>query len=262
MKSRPSGKLINYRIMSIDADGKGNQTNLSHSPAGVESILILPGDIHIRGDLDARRGSRVPRDCPVFYPSIRLEICSSAEQDGRCPVIGGCHREHSGSGRCGINADGVWNIVDVVFRIALVVKDFGLEFRLDEQVSTRQEPSQGEKVDGHRVGENVEHCWLALRRPVLECWVILIGRVDVAAPQASAENDGGPVLERFQGRIPSPCGHVQSRIVKPITVAVVARVQYSESKDQRHATTHAKGPTHLKALPPSQFSYGPVHEST
>lgn len=125
---------------------------------------------------------------------MRFEVGSSAEQDGRCPVVGRGHWEDSGSGRCGIDANGIGDVIYVVFRVALVVEDFGLEFRLDEQVSTRQEPSQGEEIDGHRVGENVEHCRFTFRGPVFECWVILVGRVDVASPQAAAEDDGGTVF--------------------------------------------------------------------
>lgn len=69
-------------------------------------------------------------------------------------------------------------------------------------------------------------------------------------------DDDAPILQRFQSRVPSPSGHVETRVVVPLAGSVVvARVEESKRVDEgelvRTDRTEAEKGAYLIAFPPS-----------
>lgn len=134
-----------------------------------------------------------------------------------------------------------------VFDIVLVIKDFVLPVRVDEQVARREKVGDDEQIGRQARRQNVETYGPTLGRVVLVCRVVLSGIVDISTPVAAANlspkrvskmtqhclarssrdtyDDDGAVFERFECRIPSAGRHVVGSVVCPFARLVRAHVQ-------------------------------------
>jgi hypothetical protein len=130
--------------------------NFASYPASTSCVKITP-DVDITWQYeDALDTGRT-----MGQVLVRLQVGAAAKQDGGSPVVCRSHGKHSCRGRGWIYPHGIWNVVDLfiqaefkaeifdyksnteyyindipdavrVLGIALIIKDFGLEFCLDE----------------------------------------------------------------------------------------------------------------------------------
>jgi hypothetical protein len=151
-----------------------------------------------------------PQKRMVAVPTRREELVGGKKKEapGERTVVGGSKGKHSGSGGTGVGANSVRDVGERVLPsegrlvslpsegrerekthldVVLVVEDLSSPVCLDEDVAAGKEPSEGEKVGGKSLREDVETDGPALARVELVGGVVLSGVVDVSSPVASSD---------------------------------------------------------------------------
>lgn len=158
-----------------------------------QGIVLVPGSGHIRDEVDARCIGGILCDRPVFDPLIWFEVAPATKQDGRYIVVRGREGEHYTATGGWIRSDCMGNVRQGVFYIVLVVEYFGAPVGLDEEISGREKPGEGEEVGGEGVVEDVQPDRLTSRGKKFVSGVILTGGVYEAGETIRQSTEKGNI---------------------------------------------------------------------
>ena len=160
-----------------------------------QGIVLVPGSRHIRDEVDARCIGRILCDRPVLDPLVWFEVAPATKQDGRHIIVRRREGEHYTATRGRISSHCMGNVRQGVFHIILVIEDFGAPVGLDEEISGREKPGEGEEVGGEGVVEKVQADRLTSRGEKFVRGVILAGGVYETGETIRQSTEKGSISE-------------------------------------------------------------------